>query len=189
MAVDKDAVFQAAETLVAKGIKPTMEKVREVLGGGSYATINPLLRGWRDTQGGNASAMVVELPSEIRSAIERSGVLLRGEACKIASKRVIAAEERLNEMEIARQKEEEQFESEILNLEEKIAAKDAKIARLGIGVSVRDGSIRALELEITKLTAQSETALLFRPQLQAVNERLEKMESEQQSKAGSLKSE
>ncbi len=40
-------VFAAAESLHAGGVAPTMEKVREKIGGGSYSTIGPLLKQWK----------------------------------------------------------------------------------------------------------------------------------------------
>lgn len=187
MAVDKEGVFEAAEALITKGVKPTMENVREELGGGSFATISPLLREWRETQGGKAAA-VVELPDDVKAAVERSGRLLWEEACKVATKRVLAAEERLNEVEMARQKEEKQFEAEIGKLEGQIAGKDGEITTLNSTISSKCEVVRNLEVEVAKLTAQAETASLFQSQFKAVNDRLEKMESEQRKKTPKAKS-
>lgn len=47
----KQAVFQAADKRVVLGIHPrkiTAPMLRQVMGGGSYATLLPLLREWAD---------------------------------------------------------------------------------------------------------------------------------------------
>jgi predicted RNase H-like nuclease (RuvC/YqgF family) len=45
---DKTNVFTICDELNEKGIKPTLARVREALGGGSFTTIQPLLKEWKD---------------------------------------------------------------------------------------------------------------------------------------------
>ena len=40
----KNKIFAICEQLQKTGVKPTLEKVREALGGGSFSTINPILK-------------------------------------------------------------------------------------------------------------------------------------------------
>ncbi|MFO1352610.1 MAG: DNA-binding protein [Gammaproteobacteria bacterium] len=49
MSITKPQIIQAANTLLAEGVQPTVLKVREQLGGGAAATINAVLREWRHT--------------------------------------------------------------------------------------------------------------------------------------------
>ncbi|SEB25495.1 DNA-binding protein [Variovorax sp. YR216] len=41
-----EEVCEAADALLARGLKPTIERVRQRLGGGSPNTIGPLLHDW-----------------------------------------------------------------------------------------------------------------------------------------------
>lgn len=41
-----EAVTQAAEALISKGEKPTLSKIRDELGGGSFSTISPFFQTW-----------------------------------------------------------------------------------------------------------------------------------------------
>jgi hypothetical protein len=43
----KDKIFALCDELNATGIKPTLEKVRDALGGGSFSSINPILKEWK----------------------------------------------------------------------------------------------------------------------------------------------
>jgi len=50
-AITREQVYRAAEVLVANGKKVTNENIREQLGDcGSYSTIGPLLRDWKEDQ-------------------------------------------------------------------------------------------------------------------------------------------
>lgn len=40
----KTKIFAVCEELQKSGVKPTLERVREALGGGSFSTINPILK-------------------------------------------------------------------------------------------------------------------------------------------------
>ena len=43
----KDRVFDAADKLESQRIRPTLDKIREALGGGSFTSIGPFLRDWK----------------------------------------------------------------------------------------------------------------------------------------------
>lgn len=44
----EEQVHAAADALVAKGEKPTLEAVRQEVGGGSYSVLSPALQRWRE---------------------------------------------------------------------------------------------------------------------------------------------
>ena len=176
MAINKKSVFQAADSIVARNQKPTLERVREELKGGSYSTIGPLMREWRDSQSAVSTALV-DMPDGVKSAFDRAGQVAWSEAVKVASNRVNAAEDRLAEVENDRQTAEEQFEKEIGLLENKLEQKDEEIKKLKIKVAARDESNRLLDLKASKLQGQAEADLQFRTQLEAFNERVAKIES------------
>ena len=55
MPVTREQVWQAADSLSKAGQKPTLAAVRELVGG-SYSTLSPLLREWRERQAAGAPA-------------------------------------------------------------------------------------------------------------------------------------
>lgn len=50
MKITKEQIFAAADALVAEGKTPKVSAVREILGAGSFTTINAAMQEWRDGQ-------------------------------------------------------------------------------------------------------------------------------------------
>ena len=48
--VTREAVFNAAIEIAAKGERPSQSKIRQHLGGGSFSDIGPILRDWQQGQ-------------------------------------------------------------------------------------------------------------------------------------------
>ena len=65
MAINREDIIRAAEELERNGISPTMAAVRDHLGGGSFATISPVLRGWKESRKA-AQTIVIEMPGELK---------------------------------------------------------------------------------------------------------------------------
>ncbi len=63
MVITKGQIIEATEALKASGVNPSMAAVREKLGGGSFATISPVLREWRELQEQRA-VVAIEMPAE-----------------------------------------------------------------------------------------------------------------------------
>jgi len=70
--VQLEEVVEAADALLARGLKPTIERVRQHLGGGSPNTISPLLDEWfvalSARLAGVPTPVEDDLPTELRSA-------------------------------------------------------------------------------------------------------------------------
>ena len=75
--VTPDAVFAAADALVARGDSPSLRAVRRELGGGSFGTILPMLQSWRRARGedgvdpGDAEPGLNALPPSVAAALDR----------------------------------------------------------------------------------------------------------------------
>ena len=71
----KQKVFEAADKLAAEGTKPTLERVREILNGGSYTTLSKYMKEWRHAQREQEKDIPVDIPEEVetlgKSAIEQ----------------------------------------------------------------------------------------------------------------------
>jgi chromosome segregation ATPase len=75
---NEQAIIEAAERLLADtGRIPTVEAVREALGGGSFSTLSPVLRDWRRQRQTNAPA-AGEIPARVRETLERATAALWG---------------------------------------------------------------------------------------------------------------
>lgn len=71
----KTKIFAACEELQKSGVKPTLERVREALGGGSFSTINPILKEWKEQQT-TSEQPVLELPPEAVQAASQAAALI-----------------------------------------------------------------------------------------------------------------
>lgn len=63
-------VATAAERLVSAGQTPTIDRIREVVGGGSKSTLAPLLKRWREMQDKGAEGRAVGLPAALVEAVK-----------------------------------------------------------------------------------------------------------------------
>jgi hypothetical protein len=70
--VQLEEVIEAADALLARGLKPTIERVRQQLGGGSPNTVSPLLDVWFERLSARVAGVAVpaedDLPPNLRSA-------------------------------------------------------------------------------------------------------------------------
>lgn len=70
--VQLEEVVEAADALLARGLKPTIERVRQHLGGGSPNTVSPLLDVWFERLSARVAGVAVptedDLPANLRSA-------------------------------------------------------------------------------------------------------------------------
>jgi hypothetical protein len=71
----KTKIFAICEELQKSGVKPTLERVREALGGGSFSTINPILKEWKEQQA-TGEQPVLELPAEALQAVNQAAALI-----------------------------------------------------------------------------------------------------------------
>lgn len=89
MALTTEAVHQAADKLTEQGIKPTLAKVREALGGkGSFTTIGEAMKTWRTTQSHEEMLLKTDIPSELEDRLKTTAAILWETAqgiCKRAS--------------------------------------------------------------------------------------------------------
>lgn len=127
MAISKQEIIGAAEQLVAEGVNPSMQAVRERLGGGSFATISPVLREWKENREATTVA-VLEMPADVKGALDRFGA----DFWKAASSLATAQFEKLkdesrNSIEAANKERDEALE-EIQRLESQILEHDDQIS-------------------------------------------------------------
>ena len=79
---DRTNIFAICDELNKKGIKPTLARVREALGGGSFTTIQPLLKEWKDKRQEPDLAKGSSVPEEIQALLTSAaaGIWAKAEA-------------------------------------------------------------------------------------------------------------
>lgn len=150
MAITREEVFQAAESLVGVGEEPTYITVRERLGSGSFSTISKYLREWKAAagKGKDEGGAPLEIPAEFRSSLERFG----GEVW-----RTLGAFAR-TEIEAARTAFEERMRERDEELEKAAATVDALQSELEEATSERDRfqeEVEALKGELREIKGKN----------------------------------
>ena len=86
MAITKQQVWQAADRLREAGQRPTLDAVREQIGG-SYSTLTPLLRRWRERQEARRAAAAAP-PAALSERVTATGQALWETALRMATERL-----------------------------------------------------------------------------------------------------
>ena len=68
---NKEKIIAVAEKLEAQGVNPTQVTVREALGGGSFATIGPVLKEWKESKKENHALTEIQVPEVIIERLEQ----------------------------------------------------------------------------------------------------------------------
>ena len=116
MTTKQQQIIEAAEALSAEGITPTMEKVRERLGGGSFATISPVLRAWKAEHQAEV-VQAQEAPPEAIEAGTKAAAVIWSAAMQTAASRIEDAETKAEERAAEAEREREEALAEITRLE------------------------------------------------------------------------
>ncbi len=123
--VTRDKVFAAAEQLLQAGTKPTMVAVKDILGGGSFSTISPLLAEWKDAKRQAVAVIKTPVPETVTKALS------------MVADQVWAAAQDESEKSVAGERE------ALHNAAKELAEREAELL----------DAIRSNELEIEKLKA------------------------------------
>ena len=121
MAITRDEIIQAAEALERDGEKATMASVREFLGGGSFATISPVLREWKEGRKSTQS-VVLEMPGELKAVMERQGSEFWQAASRLANEKLITVQTEADNAVADAQAERDETLQEVARLESDMAS-------------------------------------------------------------------
>ena len=66
---DPTNIFGICDELNQKGVKPTLSRVRQALGGGSFTTIQPILKEWKDRRQEPEAHASSSVPDEIQALL------------------------------------------------------------------------------------------------------------------------
>jgi chromosome segregation ATPase len=167
MAISKQDILEAAEKLQAAGINPTMQAIRDALGGGSFATISPVLREWRNASGQRAT-VAIEMPGEAKAALERAGVDLWKIITTLATEKLTKVQEEADAAIQAANADRDEALLEIAKLETGIEQQAAELAEALAANEVTTNALNTAFDEIRGL----EINLADKARIEAENTRL-----------------
>lgn len=160
-----EAVAAAAESLLQQGRKPSAIRVREIIGGGSFSTIGPLLKRWKDSRPASLPG-VVELPPELKQNVDQAIANLRPALSRamldIRAVAELEGEQARQESDVALADLEASHERETARLQTEIAGRDEALAEAAGRIGQQDEALKAAADRISELSREldaSRTAL------------------------------
>lgn len=175
--ITREAVFQAAEAVLAQGQEPSQVKVRKLLGSGSFSDIGPFLKAWHEARGAIRPAASMDMPDAAKNAIAENGQILWQIVSAEAAQAIEAArreftntkqtmtDELKDAQEAIRVLEEEQAQqlSEIASLRQRDAEREVALqpmfeakGRAEAGLEVALKTITRLEGELAQAQGRME---------------------------------
>jgi len=151
MKASKEQVFRAAELLLKSGDKPTLAAVRNVLGGGSYTSIQEGLAEWKAQQASRQAASEAA-PASIAERLGAFGIEIWRLASEQATARLEAEREGLEQTRAALELE----RLEAAELADKLAA---EVEQLKTQLAEQSQQAQAAELAASEALAQAREAL------------------------------
>lgn len=119
MATTEERIIEIAEKLEAEGVNPTQVNVRDALGGGSFATIGPVLKKWKESKKEDSQLAEVRVPEAITERLEQLQGAVWQAAVDEADRRLMAEREALHQAQ-------EQAAAEVREHLDSIAALEAE---------------------------------------------------------------
>ncbi len=113
----RQEVLNAIEALVSSGHTPSLRAIRDHLGKGSFATIQPILKDWTDKQ--REIEMREQAPPEIIEHVSNNTHVIWKRAQKIALAKYANAQRKLNDAVNALKHENDQLRQKIFLLEDR----------------------------------------------------------------------
>jgi hypothetical protein len=165
-----EQVFAAADAIAARGERPTQEKVREALGGGSFATIGPALRRWRDAQDEAAQLAGVDVPDSVEARGRELLALVWREASSRAQAGHAALQAAVSDLEQAVEEAEAEGTRAVAMVETEL--EEERTARAELDRRVRD-----LELELAGLRAVADRVEKAETRADRAEARADKLET------------
>lgn len=114
---DKDAVWSAAAALADAGQVPTIQAVRDRIGGGSFGSIAPLLKEWKEERETARQRPVVQLPAEALEVVQEAARSIFATAEQFSRDRIKAVESQASARVAAAETERDELFLEVGRLE------------------------------------------------------------------------
>jgi len=147
MATTEERIIEVAEKLEAEGVNPTQVSVREALGGGSFATIGPVLKKWKESKKEDHALTEIQVPEVITERLEQ----LQGAVWQAA---VDEAEHRLAAEREALHHAQEQAASDVAEQMESIAALESEAEKHLAQIEAFKADLEAKNIQADNLVVE-----------------------------------
>ncbi|RBP19452.1 plasmid replication DNA-binding protein KfrA [Marinobacter pelagius] len=150
MATTEDRIIEAAEKLEAEGVNPTQVNVRDALGGGSFATIGPVLKKWKESKKEDSQLAEVRVPEAITERLDQLQGAVWHAAVEEADRRLAAEREALHQAQEAAAAEVREHLDSIAALEAEATEYQRKIVALEDTCNDLDASRHNAQAELAE---------------------------------------
>jgi len=181
MAITKDQIINAAESLKAEGINPSMSAVRERLGGGSFATISPVLREWRESQEQRAT-VAIEMPAEAKAALDRAGIDIWRIVTGLATEKLAKVQAEADEAVKSATAERDEALAEIERLEASLEKANSEL----LEKSEVEEKAKQLDMQVHKLQISLDIAVKTNDELKEEIKQLRQTNEEKSRELGKM---
>jgi len=180
----KDRIFTICDNLSRTGVSPTAEKVRAELGGGSFSTISPIIKQWRDSQ--SRAEPAPEIPAAAQTAVNQATALIWKIATEHQAEAINAVRQECARIEHEAIAERDEALKEISFLEERLKASEEQIKSLLAKDTARANEANALELQIHKQQLALDSTVNQNIELKSEIKDLRKLAATAQNEASKL---
>lgn len=174
--VQQDDVWAAADALIAQGLRPTIERVRQHMGRGSPNTVSPMLEAWFSTLGPRLGVSETPSPDRLPVPVQKAALSLwehaqaaaRDEAAQaFAAERAVLTKERnllaeaqaeLSVREEAMRERQAALDEALKIAQTQAADLSARLAEMRDLLERRDTELASLHSRIAVLDKAQETA-------------------------------
>ena len=149
--ISEQQVIEAAEQLAQSGQAVTVSAVREVIGSGSFSTINGYLAKWKDSTDKGKAADVPDMPEAVGRAMRH----LWGAAWNEAQSGIKAEREGLEAARREMERERRDMAQEIARLEAENAAQGDELAKVKAQLAVETAARSKAETELNAIKIEN----------------------------------
>jgi DNA repair exonuclease SbcCD ATPase subunit len=142
----QEKVFTVCERLSKSGIKPTAERVRNELGSGSFTTISPIIKQWRESQ--VKTEPIEEIPPEAIKAVHQATAVIWAIANDHQAEAINAIKQEYTRHEQETNAERDEALREIAFLEQKTQSQEEHIQSKTAQAIAKESELQACKLEI-----------------------------------------
>ena len=147
--VNRDSVFEAADALVESGMRPTLQKVRDKLGGGSFTTLSKFMEEYRAQAEAKSHPIKEPAPEAISEQLSAVAAEIWATALSLANARLSAEREGLDQARA----ELEQSQAEAIELADQLSDENEQ---LKCSLSEREHLIKTLTDQVSELTSSAQ---------------------------------
>lgn len=154
--ISEARVHEAADMLVAEGQDPTIDQVREKLGGGSYTPIGNHLKSWRAARRPVLTTVDADLPDELSRMTKEAASAMWHRSNLLASEKIKTVEDAANDRIREAQVDRAALEKEIESLETELDEKDESLESVTTERDQLHRELQDLKVSHAELVKESE---------------------------------